>query len=384
MVGYALVVAGISFLPSLWCGRGASKFYHSDKASLEGVSAAVERWVSADLGRKDFRTRSQVFDGEWLFGTYMMAGMGFGQAAILHPEFADRNVGLMELCIEKLLSDEVKAFEKESWGSDPIETLSSMEEHHAAYLGYFNLLLSMHRLLDPGSRFADLNDRISEALARRIEASPAMLLQTYPSERYPVDNCAVIASIGLYDKATGANHYMLVRRWAENCRGKFVDKDSGLLYQAVDGKGVAIDSPRGSGTALGLYFLSFSDPELSRSLFLAVRRELSGGLFGFGGVREYPRGTVDHRMDIDSGPIVMGYGLSSSGFSIAGARLFSDEDLFRRLYASLYLVGAPFEKDASTSYITGGPIGTAIVFAMLTALPESRYDDFLKERSRGR
>ena len=54
--------------------------------------------------------------------------------------------------------------------SDGIVLLETLDQEHAhaAYLGYFNLVLSLNRLLDPDTEFVDLNDRITAALARRV------------------------------------------------------------------------------------------------------------------------------------------------------------------------------------------------------------------------
>src|SRR5205814_8827897 len=109
---------------------------------------------------------------------------------------------------------------------------AAAEPHHAAYLGYLNLLLGLERRLDPASRHAPLNDRVTAALARRLENSPHLVLQSYPGEVYPVDNAAVAASIALHDRVAGSDHAVLLRRWSENARAALRDPASGLLFQA--------------------------------------------------------------------------------------------------------------------------------------------------------
>ncbi|MEK7270127.1 MAG: hypothetical protein AAB215_04195 [Planctomycetota bacterium] len=364
----ALFLAGLWTVPSWWWGRTAGAWYDGDETEQGKLSRGVAAWLEAPLDGGRFRTGDPTFDGEWFFGTYMMAAMGFGQTALEHPAWRARHGALMDRCIDRLLSPEVRRFDRESWGADAIESLDG-DGGHAAYLGYLNLALSLRRLLDPGNKHAALNDRITAALVRRIGKSPTMLLSTYPRETYPVDNCAVIGSIGLYDRAAGADHAALIRRWSGRCRERYVDLGTGLLYQAVDARdGTPADKPRGSGTAFGLYFLSFADPALSRDLYAATKRELATTLLGFGAVREYPAGCVGLG-DIDSGPIVLGCGLSTTGFSIAGARIHGDRPYFRRLVATVCCFGAPLEKGDRLHFVTGGPLGDAILFAMLTAQP---------------
>jgi hypothetical protein len=271
----------------------------------------------------------------------------------------------MRQCIERLLSPELRAFDAKMWQEDPLEGLGG-ENGHAAYLGYLNLLLGLHRLAG-GSAYADLNDRITAALIRRLTASPIKLAETYPDEIYPVDNCFVIGSIGLHQAATGSDHRELIRDWVEHARRRYVDPKSGLLIQAVNRHdGSAADAPRGSGTALGVLAVYYADPAFARELYGGIKQTLAAAWFGFGAVREYPPGSKE-RGDIDSGPIILGYGLSATGFAIAGARMHRDHDYFRNLFATAHLFGAPFDRGDGREYLSGGPLGNAILFAMLTA-----------------
>jgi hypothetical protein len=291
----------------------------------------------------------------------------------------------MEKCIEKLLSDEVKSFDANSWDQDPLIFTTPISQNttytdnnliatgdHVAYLGYLNLLLSFHRYLDKDSRFAALNDTITKFLAKRLRQSPLSLLYTYPGEMYVVDNCAAAGSIGLYGKAVKNTEYCkLANDWTERCRTDYMDKKTGLLFQGIGENGRSWDSPRGSGSTLGIYFLSFADIDFSRDLYNAVKKELMTSFAGFLAVREYPR-TVLEKGDIDSGPVIFGMGFSATGFSIAGAKIFTDRNSFTKLYALTYLFGTPLTRNGSLHYVTGGPLGTAIMFAVLTAPPETK------------
>jgi hypothetical protein len=308
--------------------------------------------------------------------------MGFVQTAKEHPELRERHMQLAKACIDRLLSEDIRAFDREMWGNDPIESLATGSDH-AAFLGYFNLLLGLYRelydsmqtpsphpspLQGEGVNVADLNDRITEALVSRIERSPIRLLESYPNEVYPVDNCAVIASIAVHSRVTGVDRRDFLNRFHAVLKSKCIDPRSGLLIQAFTPRTTEpADAPRGSGTTLGLYFLSFSDMALSAELFRAARRELVGTVFGFGGIKEYPRHLRNEGGDIDSGPVVFGFGLSPTGFLIGGCRIHSDPELFKRLYATAYAMGAPYRREGRMNFVTGASLGDAILFAMLTA-----------------
>ncbi|MBN2702852.1 MAG: hypothetical protein JXR23_01440 [Pontiellaceae bacterium] len=372
LIALALFLLGIAWLPAAWNGRWAQDWFEGDPKLQSRLAEGVAEWLEEDLSRNNFTTGSKQFDGEWLFGTYCMAAMGFGQCAVAHPDERgwerERYLELMEQAIDEMLSDRVRQYDRESWPSDPLDSLDS-DDAHAAYLGYMNLAMSFHCLLVPDSKFSELNDRITQALRRRVSNSPTLLIETYPSETYPVDNCAVIASIALNNRVHRIANDELIEEWIRCCRKYYIDPKSGLLYQAMDDEiAYPRDAPRGSGTTLGLYMLSFMDLPLARDLYAAVHDELAQNIFGFGFMREYPKG-IPGKANIDSGPVIFGLGLSPTGFALSGARICGDRSTFKNLYATAHAAGAPLKDKETLHYVTGASLGDAILFAMLTAVP---------------
>ncbi len=367
-----LVFAAVFFLfPSWWCGRESAQWLEEDSDLPLRLARAVAHDVRMDLGTGDYTTGDPLFDGEWLFGTHMMAGTGLARMVLVRPETRDEFVPVIRHCIEQLLSPEVREFDRNSWKRDALENLEA-DRGHAAYLGYFNFMLGMARLADIDFEHGELHDAITDALVRRLRASPNSLVETYPREWYPVDNCAVVGSIGLHGYVTGADHSLLIREWETVFRSKYVDSTTGLMIQAVNEHGAAIDEPRGSGTSLGLFLVEPAAPGLSADLYRALRQELAGNVVGFGAIREYPRG-IQGSGDIDSGPVILGWSFSATGFSIAGARMYGDKPMLRRLYASAYLAGVPVDRADHRRFLTAGPLGNAILLAMLTA-PATKPD----------
>ena len=364
----ALILAALAvrFVPSWWCARDAGAWLEGDPARWESLAAGVESLVlEGELSAANFHNPDPLFNGEWLFGSYFAAGVGFAQIAVQQSAARPRNLERALRCVDRLLGTEARAFDTGMWEEDPIASLSG-PNGHAAYLGYLNLLLGLARVSDPQHRHAQLNDRVSEALARRLRASPIGLLETYPHQVYPVDNAMVIGSLALHQRATGTDHREILRAWVETVRARYLDPATGLLIQSVyaqDGK--KLDEPRGSGSTLGLLGIQYADPALAADLYRAMRGHLFRQFLGFGAVREYPPG-VPGRGDIDSGPVVLGIGLSPTGFALAGARMHGDEETFSRLFASAHLFGAPVEGDRGRAYVSGGSLGNAILLAMLT------------------
>lgn len=328
------------------------------------VAQTVKRGVTA----KEFTSDSSLFQHEWIFGTYQMAALGLLQICLEHPELQAEFLPAAELAIDQLLSKEVRAFDAKSWGEDSLTSLDG-PNGHAAYLGYTNVVLALHRRVVPQSQFAELNDKISTALARRLRAEPTGILQTYPGEAYPVDNASVLGSLLMHQKYFGGNHADVTGTMLQRFRKQWRDEKSGLIFQAIDIRHArASDEPRASGTSLSAYFLSFGDYETAKTLLTSLKNECADSLAGFGFVREYPRG-VRGRGDIDSGPVIFGISPSATGFTIASARSQGDRTLFVQLYRTAHLTGGPITTGNRSQFITGGPLGNAIMLAMLTAQP---------------
>jgi hypothetical protein len=362
---FVVFLLALHLIPNAWCARKAHAWLDGDAETRSRLATSVERWTAQPLDEGAFTTGSERFDSEWLFGTYMMAAMGFGQLAKQEPAQRERYLAAMDRALERLQEPALRNFDSQAWGHDAFSAAGRRSDH-AAYRGYFNLALSLRRSIDAEGPHAALNDELSELLLDRLRATPTTSLETYPGEVYPVDNAAVVASVALHARATGRQQDPVVARWRELMRGALRDPNTGLLHQRIAlGSHEPVDAPRGSGSALAAYFVSFFDHQLSRDLTDAIERELADTTLGFGAVFEYPSGLRHRQGDIDSGPLIGGYSISATGFSLAAARIHHRRTWFRKLYATTHLFGAPLE-----GFVSGGPLGDAILLAMLTAAPQ--------------
>ncbi len=349
------------------CGRRGAGFYDGDRDEWEPLARHVAGWVERGVDASNFHTGGARFDGEWALGTYQMAALGLGQVALQHPELADELRPVVADAAEALLEPELRSFGTAAWGDDALEVLETDQGH--AYMGYLNMALGMHRMLEPDTELADVHDALTGALARRLAAAPNALIETYPGEAYPVDVASVAASIALHARATGTDHSAMLAAWSERYQELYVDPDSGLLIQAADAStGTAWDAPRGSGTALAVYFTAFVDAGLSADLYAGLCRSCQVAPLGYGGMREHPHGTPGGG-DVDSGPVVFGVSTSATGFALAGARLHGDRETYEALFRTATLCGAPLRAGGRHRFLVGGSLGNAILLAMMTAGP---------------
>lgn len=348
--------------PGAWCAREAPEAWADDPALIDALAAGVGSRLEAGVAEGDFATGSARFDGEWAFGSHLMGAIAFGQLAAREPARRADHLAAMERALDALLRPETRAYDTAAWGEDALEGLGGPNAH-LAWVGYVAVPLGMHRALVPESRYAPLHDAIGAHLRAHLDGRPAGLAETYPGERYPVDNAVAMAGLAWHARSTGASAPDLAA-WSAGFRG-FIEASSGLLVQAVSADGRPIDAPRGSGTLFAAWFLASVDPALSRELWEGARETLHGTIGGFGSFREYPRGMRGWG-DIDSGPVVFGQGVSATGFAMGVARAHGDEAVFHGLFATASLVGAPWTGPAGRRWVAGGPIGDAILLAMLT------------------
>lgn len=368
LIAILLLILPIFFVPQWFCSLGANKFYKNDRSVILPLAETVRAYTDKEITSNDFSTGSNLFNGEWLFGSYMMTAMGLLQTVHLFPDTNEKYLPTIENCLKKIITEEVKQFDKNSWNEDPIESLGNGRDH-AAYLGYFNLLLGYYRIVikNPKVEWVHLNEKISEALIQNLEKSQFYILETYPSEFYPVDNASVISSIQMYSKISGKDITPLMQKVFVVWNDLYLDKKSGLLYQSVANDGFITGKPRASGTALAAYFFSFAFPEYSKKLYLGLKKSCYKNYLGFGVMNEYPVEFEGGVGDIDSGPVIMGASFSATGFSISAARNHDDYSLFLKLFRISSLIGSPIHIDKKTNYVCGGPLGNSIMLTMLTA-----------------
>ncbi|HEY0192682.1 MAG TPA: hypothetical protein VGC42_16295, partial [Kofleriaceae bacterium] len=87
---------------------------------------------------------------------------------------------------------------------------------------------------------------------------------------------------------------------------------------------------------------------------------------GFGAIREYADGRAGGG-DTDSGPVVLGVSVSATGFALAPMRAWHRRAAFEALYRTVDLFGVPVQ---GGGFAIGGPIGNALLLALLTSGPE--------------
>jgi hypothetical protein len=359
----------VRFIPSAWCGVDARGWLDGDTRLQLPLAAELVAFEDHD-DRHRASAPANRFAGEWALVTHQMTALGLAQIGLAHPEQRARIAPEVTRAAAKSFLPEMRDFGTQAWhGEDAMASLGGPHGH--AYLAYAALALGMARQLDPAFpvALAKKHDALVAAYERRLLESPTGLIETYPGEAYPTDTAAVAACIAVHGRATGADHSRVLAHWKEKVLSRQIDPKSGLVIQRMGQRdGSAHDAPRASGTALAAYFAGFADREVAEKLADGVFRH-EADFLGFGAIDEYADGRL-WGGDVDSGPVLLGISVAATGFALAPARALGRKDAFERIYRTTDLFGAFAVSAPRARFLSGGPIGNALLLAFLTSGPE--------------
>lgn len=361
------IIACSLILPRAYLRRDASRHFEAEFEIQEKWGRRVAEELLRRPERQLFQTQSRRFNSQSSIAIYQMAILGLGQIVQAHPELREEFLPAMRSAAERMVDARTLNYARDVYEEDAIVDLH-FEGH--AYLGYVNLALGMMRQIDPDTPHAELHDRLSDELARNLDASPLGMLETYPGETWPPDVAAVAGSVGFHSKVTGQDRSALLARWQERFRSCALHASGYLIQRLETGSCTPRDLPRGSGTAVSSYFLSFYENELSRELEQSLAAMGHREFLGLGALREYPPGQSGLG-DGNSGPVIFGVSIGATGFGLGAARAHGDATLFESLFATTALFGLPVESESSLDFAAGGLLGNSLLLAMLSAGGES-------------
>lgn len=343
-----------------------------ERPDLEARRAYLVRRLLGDRTQAgQMASPGGIFSGEWFVGSLSMTAAALTNLAFEYPETRARAAADVGALIERALTPQARGFDRQMWhGEDALDSLAG-PAGHIGYLGHVALMLGMHRLLGEAQHEA-LHRQLVGALARRMERSPSLHLETYPGEVYAMDNAVVAAALAVADLVEPTPAYRgLLTRWVAYQRAHLLDPETGLVCFSLGAEGLPNQRSRGSGAGWNSFYLPFVDEAYADEQFARLREHLVDAPWGIWGVREVRRG-VDVPGDVDSGPVLLGLSPSGTGFALAGARRARDAALLGSWLQTAELAGFTWQWGGERRYLLAPLVGDAIVLAMKTARPWDR------------
>jgi len=262
--------------------------------------------------------------------------------------------------------------------------------NHATYLGQLNMALGYYRLIGGDDRYQAINKTLSDVFHKALVELKGRPLESFPTYSWTFDTMAALVSLKLYDRNTGkARSDAVIRQHLDWMRKRAIHKPTALPYSRINnttGRGTAL--PRGCDLSWRIALIADLDAPLAKTMYGAYVKSFWIDRKTVSGFAEWPGGRSS-RQDADSGPILMGIGMTASGFGIAAANAAGDTRSAGRLAGQTVGFKALMQQiialqpaartkltlagkiDPSSDYVTGFLYGDVCLFHAITwqALP---------------
>lgn len=258
-----------------------------------------------------------------------------------------------------LMTDPAQAtWVKQHWGED------YLERENVFYRMLLLAGMTSYRNLTGSNQYNEALALQARSLERSLAESPYGLLDDYPAECYPGDVLAGIAAILRTGAPLSVDRETFLRQTRRGFEGNAVDKFGLPPFLAFAQMGDAVDGARGSSNS----YLTFVAPEVwpdkAQAWYALHEKYFWQENAWMAGFREYPRDAGEpewSRGDMDSGPILGGYGMAACAFALAAARSNGRYDHAYPLAAEMLAASWPL------------PDGTLLLPRMLSCATDAPY-----------
>ena len=233
--------------------------------------------------------------------------------------------------------------------------------------GEIALMLGARRLVQEKQEYKRSLSKRIEIITERMQSSPVLSAESYPDECWIFCNCVALAAIRISDVLDGQDHSALIKQWIRIAKSKLTDDQTGLLLSSYSVAGDPRDGPEGSSIWMATHCLALVDRQFAEDQYARAKKQLAGGLLGFGYAREWPDSWTSGR-DIDSGPVVpiLKISPSSSALALIAARTFNDTGFLSQLLTTVRFTAFPIETDGILKYAASNQLGDAVLlYAMV-------------------
>jgi hypothetical protein len=340
--------------------------------SLEAYRAEF-RYLKRIFLETDLKAPAVVTDGwttniaeaEWPFMAFAYFGYACANLAKLNGSIRADALAEMRWLIEALQAPRMSGFVKphfgEPFGNGPLTPSVFVHGH------YLNLAVR-YREVSGDTRYDLQIHRVAEALNRTFQASRHGVLKSYRDMWWISDNLPALSALARYDRIYRRDTSAARQKFLQHVKAHYLDAGTGLVCTYVDAENTRqIQGARGISTMYGLHFLRDLDVPFATEQYQLARKHFIREIFGVAAVREFAEGDGGAG-DIDSGPLVFGFGPSASGFAIAATAVMKDTATTEALLKAAVLVGLPELRSGELAYTIMPPVGQAVILFGKTEL----------------
>ncbi len=206
---------------------------------------------------------------------------------------------------------------------------------YGTWQGQLALALGAWRLAGGDDRYEALHGRLCTSLLAALQAREGAPIDAYPALVWTFDTVPVLLALRLRDRTDGLEGVDAATQAHFRWLDANLDPATGLPPSRVElDSGRIVEGPRGADLGMRITLVAQLDRERAQALYARYVAHFSLNQLGLSGFAEWPDGQVG-RPDADSGPVIAGLGMSSTGFGLTAARIMRDEPCFVRLDAQL-------------------------------------------------
>lgn len=221
------------------------------------------------------------------------------------------------------------------------------------YRGWNNFLLAKKLSIEPVQQRSPQELAVFQASCESI--ATALTDYTYPvsygGSAWPADVMVCMASLAMYDDLFDNKYDSTIQKWIRQVRER-TDENGMIPHAVVPATGKSEDPARGSSQSLMLILLAEIDREFAVQQFQLYKTNFLDTRFGLTGIREYPKGQWKLG-DIDSGPLVFGFGAAATTVGIPALTAFGDAENATRVSELIEAAAMPVENATHRFYLFG-------------------------------
>lgn len=323
----------------------------------------------SDLIAKMPEAVGSQFQGEWALYSASMLTAALTNISMIYPETRREAAKCIDQLIKIVMSPELRRYDFQRWGEDPLETLDG-DVSHISYLSHLAWMISGYCYTCSDGKYDWLFSKLCETMNRRILLSPNLNLPTYPGEYiYVPDMMVAIVALANYSRLNRGEYWQTVYTWLDEMQSNWTDEKTGLVMSMIDEDDALPLPVKGSYSALNSYYLTFIDEDYAREQYDRLKDNFlqTKPIAGF---REYFDERCLFGFDIDAGPILFNLSPTGTAFGIGPATFFQDREVRNAFLQTAELAGFSVNKSDQRHYLLANValVGEAITLAMRTAV----------------
>jgi hypothetical protein len=218
--------------------------------------------------------------------------------------------------------------------------------------------LHLQKLINTDSKEIERFQLQCAMIAKALSQNP--FPESHPQAAWPADAVICAAALSLHDRIFTPRYSSVLKKWIINL-GNITDSNGLIPHEVNATDHTILQSSRGSSMALMLVFLHDIDLQFASEQYKLFKNNFIDTTLSLTGVREYPKGQSG-KGDVDSGPLMFGYGGAATIVGTKTLSLYGDDGLSARVKQTVEAFSFPTEDDGEKKYFFGAlPMADAFI-----------------------